>query len=600
MPRHTLVHQLADWADRRPDEPALHDRIDGEWRRLSWGAFYEHARAAAKGLVSLGHAVGDCVAIVGDNRTEWVVLELGIMAARGVPAPIYTTNTAEQAAYIVDNSRAKIAICDNRAQYDKYRRAIAEGLMKVDWIVTMDDLGVPDDDVVTYDALLERGRGADDDELDRRIAELTTDETALLIYTSGTTGRPKGVMLEHGGMVDVAAALIRRIPEIANGSVEYRAISYLPLCHAAEQITTTMAVLATGGRIFFCPALELIKDHLTDVHPTVFLGVPRVWEKFEAALSARFAEASGLKAALLRWARGVELAAVRKQAETGRRVDSLARRLANKLVLDKVRAAVGFDEIHFAVTGSAPISVGTLEFFASLGVVVNEAYGMSETTGVCTLGDIARPRFGKVGRALDGVKIRIADDGEVQLHGRIMTRGYLHMPEETAELYTEDGWLCTGDIGELDADGFLAITGRKKELLITAGGKNVAPAEMEAYMQQIHGVDKAVVVGDRQPYLCALVTIDVEALDDLGRRFACEPTLAALSANAAFFAYLEERVEADCNARVARYQSIKKIDVLPVEFSVEGGELTPTMKLRRNVITEKYADRIAAFYGGAA
>lgn len=596
MPAPTLVHQLAELAARQPDAPALHGKVDGEWVARTWGEFWQETRAVAKGLAELGHRPGDCVAIVGDNRPEWVLLELGIMAAGGVPAPIYGTNTVEQTAFIVDNARARIAICDSRAQYEKYRRGQDAGLFTIDWIVTMDDLGEQAEDVVTYAELVSRGRERDDRDLDARIAALSPDETGLLIYTSGTTGTPKGVMLDHGAMVEVAAAVLKRLPAFASGEVPYRIVSYLPLCHGAEQLVTTMGLLATGGSVYFCPDIKQIRDYLLDVRPTFFLGVPRVWEKFEGALSARLAEATGVKRALLGWARSVELAAVRRQSETGQRHDSLARRLANRLVLAKIRAAVGFDQVHFAATGSAPISVGTLEFFASLGVVVNEAYGMSETTGVCTIGEPTRPRLGKVGTPLDGVSIRIADDGEVQLRGRLMTRGYLHMPEQTAELYTADGWLCTGDIGTLDEDGFLAITGRKKELLITAGGKNVAPLEMEAYMQQIHGVAQAVVVGDRQPFLSALVTIDVEALPELAKRFSVPATVESLAASDAFGAYVRDRVEAQCNSRVARYQTIKKLRILPVEFSVDGGELTPTMKLRRNVIATKYAAEIAAFY----
>ena len=269
-------------------------------------------------------------------------------------------------------------------------------------------------------------------------------------------------------------------------------------------------------------------------------------------------------------------------------------------MLSKVRAALGFDNVQFAITGSAPISIKTLEFFASLGIVIHEAYGMSETTGVCTMGTPGQSRIGKVGRPLRGVHVRVAEDGEVQLKGRTMTKGYLHLPEETAALYGDEGWLCTGDIGEIDAEGYLAITGRKKELLITAGGKNVAPVELEFYVQQIEGVDKVVVIGDRQPYLAALITIDVELLDELAQRFGGPPTLTALAENEAFVEHVEQGIERLCNARVARYQTLKKFKILSAEFGVEGGELTPTMKLRRTHVDDKYADEIAALYAGAA
>ena len=594
MATHTLVHRLADWAEKKTNLPSVHGKVNGEWASRTWGEYWRDVRLFGKGLIALGHKRGECVAIVGDNRMEWVICELGIMAAGGIPAPIYTTELPERVAYIIGNAQAKLAICDSKAQYAKYTDAIADGLMSIERIITMDSFDAGDE-AITFDALLALGRDQDDAELDARIDALSVDDTGLLIYTSGTTGKPKGVMLEHGGMNTVVDAIMQRTPDFASGAIEYRTVSYLPLCHAAEQLLTTMGHLATGGQVYFCSDLSQIKDFLTDVRPSVFLGVPRVWEKFEAALSAAFAEATGVKAKLLGWARGVELNSVREQARTGREVSSISRTLANK-ILHGVRAKVGFDNVHFAVTGSAPISVGTLEFFASLGVVIYEAYGMSETTGVCTVGVPGRPRFGRVGTALDGVEIRIADDGEVQLKGRIMTKGYLRLEAETAELYTEDGWLCTGDIGDLDADGHLAITGRKKELLITAGGKNVAPVEMEAHMQQIRGIAQAVVVGDRMPFLSALITIDSEALASLAHEFGGEPTVAALSQNDLFRKHIESSIETHCNAKVARYLTIKKFTLLSTEFSVEGDELTPTMKLRRKEIAAKYADEIDAFY----
>lgn len=266
---------------------------------------------------------------------------------------------------------------------------------------------------------------------------------------------------------------------------------------------------------------------------------------------------------------------------------------------DKIKTALGLDRIKIAGTAAAPISVGTLEFFASLGLTVHEAYGMSETTGVVTLNPPTAPRFGTVGTAVAGCEVKIADDGEILCKGRSMTRGYLGMPEQTAELFDADGWLRTGDLGRLDADGYLTITGRKKDILITAGGKNVAPAELEGYLNQIPGVAQAVVVGDRQPYLTALVTLDPENLAELAASAGTAVgALAAMAEDPKVTQFIQGRIEVDCNAKVARYQTVKKIKVLPNEFSIEGGELTPTLKVKRNVVSEKCADPIAALYAG--
>jgi long-subunit acyl-CoA synthetase (AMP-forming) len=297
----------------------------------------------------------------------------------------------------------------------------------------------------------------------------------------------------------------------------------------------------------------------------------------------------------------VELQSARRSIETGKEVDTFQRRLANKLVISKIKSAIGLDELAGAGSGAAPAALSTLEFFASIGILIHEGFGMTETTGMATAQPLGTPRFGSVGQALPGVEIRIADDGEILLRGPNMVPGYLHMPEQTAELYADDGWMRTGDLGALDDDGFLSITGRKKDLLITAGGKNVAPAEMENHLQGIPGVGQAVVVGDRQPYLCAILALEEEALPDLCHAAGVEVApLAEIAGNEKVRAFLADRVESDCNTKVARYQTIKKFEVLPHMLSVEGGELTPTMKVKRNVINDKYKSVIDGMYASGA
>jgi long-subunit acyl-CoA synthetase (AMP-forming) len=333
------------------------------------------------------------------------------------------------------------------------------------------------------------------------------------------------------------------------------------------------------------------------VRPTFFAGVPRVWEKFQAVLQGRLAEATGIKAMLASWALRTELSAFRKEAEAGVPHPGFLRNLANKLVISKIKNALGLDQVLMAGTGAALIGTETLEFFASLGICIYEGYGMSETTGLATLGVYRKPRFGSVGTALDGVTVKIADDDEILLKGRNMTRGYLRQEEKTKELIDEDGWVHTGDLGSLDDEGFLRITGRKKDLLITAGGKNIAPAEMEGYMKSIFGVSQAVVVGDRQPYLCALITLDGEVLDELAKKVGVAGgSIEKLAADKKVEAWLTEQVEERCNQKVARYQTIKKLKVLPSEWTVDSGEVTPTMKIKRNVVSKRYAGEIAAFY----
>lgn len=596
-PTQSLVHQLAHWATHRPRDPVLHERdASGAWRSLTWADYWDAVRRVAKGLMAMGHAPGEAVAIVGVNRADWVICELGIMAAGGMPAPIYTTSTADQTAYIVQQSGARIAICDGAEQLDKYRYAIEQGWMAPEHLVTMDEVptAAGDDRVRSLRALMEAGAGTSDAELDARIAALGPDDTGLLIYTSGTTGKPKGAELTHRGLTSIGQMVLTNTPEIRD--IEAVLVSYLPLSHVAEQIFTNFVVLAVGGTVWFCPELAQLKDVLVVARPTVFLGVPRVWEKFEAALAARFAEATGVKAKLLRWARDVERTAFQRSVTEDRDVESWQRRLAHRLVLSKIKTGLGLDRLYMAISGAAPIATSTLDFFASIGIPIHEGYGMTETTGGCTTQPLNRPRFGTVGQPLPGVEVRVADDGELLLRGPNMTKGYFRKPEETAELYT-DGWLHTGDLASIDRDGFLRITGRKKDILITAGGKNVAPAEIEQHLAGIPGVGQVMIVGDRKPYLTALFALDADARGNLARAAGLSDrlTVKELAAAPAARAVIQKHVD-DANAKVARYQTIKRFAILPEPFSVDGGEITPTMKVKRKTVMDKYALLIDGLY----
>jgi len=596
----TMLSRIEGWAKSSGSEAAIHDRDpDGTWATSTWAEYWASVRRVGKGLMALGLQPKDCVAIVGVNRRDWVICQHGINAAQGIPAPLYTTLLPEQMAYIIDNAQSKIVICDDQAQLDKYL-SIAKGDSPIEHIVTMDDLGSTDPRVITLDALMQKGISVSDAELDARLDAVKMDDVALLIYTSGTTGLPKGAMLTHAGIDLIAHAVAEVFPTLLN--TKTRAVSYLPLCHAAEQGMTNFAGLIVKAETYYCGDLTQIKDYLVEVHPTIFLAVPRVWEKFEAALRGKLAEATGIKAKLATWARATELAAFKEEAATGRPVRSFSRTLANKLVISKIKDALGLDQLQVALSGAAPISVSTLEFFASIGLPIHEGYGMTETTAFASVQPYGRLRFGTIGKPLPGVEAKIADDGEIMLRGINMVKGYLRLPDKTDELYDEEGWMHTGDLGAIDDDDYISITGRKKDLIITAGGKNVAPAEMEGYLQSIPGVGQAVVVGDRQPYLSALIVLDAEALPELevAAQISGLTDVASAARNPEVKRFIEEEMQKVCNAKVARYQTIKKIKILPSTFSVDGGELTPTLKVKRNIVNEKYAKEIAAFYAESA
>ena len=452
----TLPGRIAELAAERPDRKALTEiGADGEWVESTWSEYWESVRNLAKGLIALGMKPREGVALIGNNRRDWVISQMGVSAAGGVPAPIYVTNTIEQVAYIVKHCGAKIAICDNRQQLDKYLAALDRGLIDVEHLITMDEIEGAPDIVTSLGSVIARGSAEADGELERRMAATEPDDLALLIYTSGTTGVPKGAMCTHGGIAAMGKSFVETYPQMIEIDPS-RYLSYLPLCHVAEQAMTNFMGLRAANETYFCADLSKVKDHLAVARPHLFFAVPRVWEKFEAALSGAFAQSTGLKAKLASWARHVELEAAKRSIETGHPVDTFQRRLANKLVISKIRTAIGLENLIGAGSGAAPAAQSTLEFFASIGVLIYEGFGMTETTGMATANPLGRPRFGTVGQALPGVEIKIADDGEILLRGPNMVTGYLDMPEETAALWTDDGWMRTGDLGELDDEGFLA------------------------------------------------------------------------------------------------------------------------------------------------
>lgn len=596
-PRHTLVHQAADWASRKPDAPAIWARDDsGGWQSQSWSEYWQAIRAFAKGIMVLGHQPGDAVTICGNNRPEWVIAQLGTMAAGGAPAPVYQTSTPQQITHIINNCGATIAVCESDELLQKFAALNAEGAVQLKHLVLMEPLKDGADKVHSFEAILDLGREQGDDEaLDARMDGLQPDGIGLFIYTSGTTGVPKGAELNHRGLAMMGESVEHDYPNLAQHDI--RAVSYLPLSHIAEQIFTNFLHLRMGSQVYFCDDISKVKDALLDVRPSIFVGVPRVWEKFEAALRAKLSKATGVKAKLASWAQRTELAAFEQSVKTGQPVDSFSRRMANKLVISKVHEALGFDNVLMSASGAAPIARSTLDFFASLGIVIHEGYGMTETTGLISATPYMQPRFGSVGTPLKGVEVKIADDGEIIARGENMTRGYFKMPEQTAELLDAEGWLHTGDLGRLDDESYLWITGRKKDILITAGGKNVAPAEMEQLLTALPGVAQAVVVGDAQPYLCALLALDPENLEPL-RAITSQPqaSLEELAADPALHTHLQGLVDSECNAKVARYQTIKKIKVLPAPFTIESGELTPSMKVKRKAVTAKYSDFVSALY----
>ena len=593
-----MVHEvLAATVTRLGDRPALRVKRDGGWRTTTWAEYARDARRVGRALVKLGVPPGTGVTLIGHNSPEWLEADVGAILAGAVPAGIYTTNTPEQVRYITDHCDAKVAFADTPAQVDKFV-AEQDRLPKLEVVVQM--LGTPAEStrgrlrVLAWEDLLALGDELPESELDARIAAQKPDDVCTLIYTSGTTGEPKAVMISHTNVVWTAGALVETFSLTADEVM----ISYLPLSHIAEQMLSVHGPMALGNVLYFAESLEKLGAALADVRPTIFLGVPRVWEKIQAKMMAAGASGTPLKKKIAAWARKTGLAG--GYAEQRSEARPLLFGVAKKVVFDKVRQRLGLDRARICVTSAAPIAKDTLEFFLSLGLPLFEVYGMSECTGPATYSAPGKYRTAKAGIPFPGTELKIAEDGEVCMRGNHVFKGYLKDPEATKGAIDADGWLHSGDIGTIDAEGFLQITDRKKDLLITAGGENIAPQLLEGQLKSIPVVGQAVVVGDRMKYLAALLTLDPERVV-LEAQLAGSPakTIAEAATCPTFRRHLQKQIDA-VNASLARVQTIKKFVVVPGEFSIEGGELTPTMKVKRKVVNDKYEREIAALYAEAS
>jgi long-subunit acyl-CoA synthetase (AMP-forming) len=583
------VHGIFEETARvHADRPALRRKRDGAWETITWREYRLAVRRVARGFAAFGVERGQGVVIMGFNRPEWYVAHIAAMAAGGLPAGIYTTSTAEQCRYIADHAGAVVAVVESRDYLERFA-SVRRDLTRLRAIVLME--GEAGGEALTWSRLLETGDGGYEAEIERRTAAAKAEDVCSLIYTSGTTGSPKAVMLTHANVSWIA----RRAVELIDVGPDDRLISYLPLSHIAEQVVSLYLSLATGACVHFARSLDTLADDLREVRPHVFLGVPRVWEKIQAAVQATGAQTGGLKKRIAAWGRRVGLAG--GYADQQGRSRPWTYPLAERLVFSKFRGRLGLDATRFAIVSAAPIAVETLEFFLSLGLPIMEVYGMSECTGPATMSLPGAYRTGRAGRAIPGTELHLAEDGEVLMRGPHVFKGYYKNDEATRETLDAAGWLHSGDVGEIDADGYLRITDRKKELIITAGGKNIAPQYLEGQLKQIPAVSQAVAVGDRRPYVVALLCLDPGRVAEEAARAGSPARTAAEAALCPVFkAYVDRQVQ-EVNRGLARYEQIRRFALLPQELTVDGGELTPTMKLKRRVIHETYREVIEALYG---
>jgi long-chain acyl-CoA synthetase len=557
------------------------------WAEKSYTEVGEIVQGLSLGLMDLGIEKGDKVAILANTRPEWTYFDFAALTAGATVVPIYQTNSPDECQYVLENSDAKAVIVEDAEQLAKVRE-VRDRCPALEHVVLM--TGEADDAILAAE-VAERGASHDAAEWEERWSSVTPDDICTFIYTSGTTGPPKGCVISHGNyrsMLD----MVLDVGALGDDELTYL---YLPLAHSFALLIQfgTVALGATTAYWQRDP-LKIMAD-LAEVKPTYFPSVPRIFEKIYTAATAAAEKAGGMKKAVFNWAVGVG----RRMHETeraGREPGFFLRRqyeIADKQVLSKVRNLFG-GRIKLAVSGAAPINPEILRFFDAAGVLIVEGWGMTETSTAATIATAEDFKFGTVGRPFPGCEVKIAEDGEILVKGPNVFQGYYKNPEATAETLV-DGWLHTGDIGEIDSEGYMKITGRKKDIIITAGGKNITPANLEAEIKQHPLVSQCVVIGDRRPYLVALVTLDPEEAAAFAKEHGLPDDPEALASNDQVRATIEAHLE-KVNSKFARVEQVKKIAILPHDLSQEGGELTPTMKVKRNVVADKYGGEIDGLY----
>ncbi|MBL0748768.1 AMP-dependent synthetase/ligase [Nocardioides baculatus] len=584
-------------AERFGDAPAFSDRFDvpeGEtWSTISWAQTWEQTQRVAAALMDLGVEKGDPVAIMAVNRTAHTLADYGVMTAAAVPMSIYNTLAQDQVAFIAGESRPVVVILEDHDRYQRWEKALAD-VDSIRHVVMLADADSVDDPrVMTWDDLL--ARGDDTSGVEERMDRITPDLPATYLYTSGTTGNPKGVVLTHHNVMFEAVSTL----DNAGLQGPQRTVSYLPLAHIAERVLATYAPPFLGSHVHAIPDPAGLLGALGEVHPTAFFGVPRVWEKIKTGISAKLAEdpnpdnqelVKNAMAAGLAWTQAHEYG----NAMTPEVEEAYAK--ADEAILGFLRLLLGLDQVEWAASAAAPMPLEVAKFMGGLGLRVYDVYGMTETTGAFTSNGPEHFKLGTVGVPNPGIEVRLDEDGEILCRGPVNTPGYHLQEQATRALIDDDGWIHTGDIGTVDEDGFYSIIDRKKELIITSAGKNIAPSNIENYLKESPIVGHAMALGDGQSYVVAILTLDGEIAPLVAAKMGVEFTdLADLSTKPQIRAMTQAAVDA-ANERLSRPEQVKAWELLPDEWTAESEELTPTLKLKRRVVKTKYADVVDALY----
>jgi len=594
----TLAGAFLKAVERRGERVALREKRFGIWHSVTWREYGEQVRWSGLALVSLGFERGDRACIIGNNCPEWFYADMGVICVGGVSVGIYATDSPDQVAYVVNDCGASFFFAEDEEQLDKILQ-VRDRTPSLRQIIVFDMEGLRgfhDPMVLSFDALRDIGRAHEDPRSDawrRRIAEIVPDDLALLIYTSGTTGPPKGAMISHRNVVYQVATWGQVMP------IDERdeQLSFLPLSHIAERLLSGFRPIFSASVVNFAENQETVPENIREISPTIFFAVPRIWEKFYSAVTIAAKDGTRVE----RWAFDAAIAVGLRMADC--RLNGVAPppwlrllyAVAHALVLNRAKKLIGMERARYVVTGAAPISPDLIKWYFALGMEMREAYGLTETTGVVSLPPLDRLKIGTVGVALPGTELKISSEGEILVRGGHVFRGYYNKPEKTAETIV-DGWLRTGDLGSVDEDGFLRIVDRLKDIIITAGGKNVTPSEIENQLKFSPYIADAVVVGDRRKFLTCLIMIEHENVAKFAQDNDVPFTNFASLCRAPEIVRLIEAEVAKVNSHFARVEQIKKFSLIDIQLTPEDDELTPTMKLKRKFVNERYKPMIEAMY----
>lgn len=573
------------------DAIALRRKVSGRWEATTWTEWEAYVRLLGKGLISLGQTVGDRVAILSNTRQEWVMADMAIICSGGITVPIYQSNLAHECHYILEDSESLFIFVEDLKQLHKILE-VRHDLPRLKKIILLSGSYHGDPDVLTLDDLVERGRKEDDSAYEHAMNSITLSDVASLVYTSGTTGRPKGAMLTHEGFLYAAESvhgLLRRTPKDET-------LLFLPLAHIFARIIQFICIRG-NITLSFAESIEKLIDNIAEIRPTFMGSVPRIYEKVYTKIIGDVQEAGGTKEKLFDWSLAVGKD-VSRHIQKGESIPAGLRArylVAQKLVFSKIKQRFG-GRLQFFVSGGAPLSKEVAEFFHAADILILEGYGLTETTAVTNMNRPDSFKFATVGQPIPGVEQKIAPDGEILSRSAGLMKGYYKKEAETREVIDGDGWFHTGDIGEFDADNFLRITDRKKDIIVTAGGKNIAPQNIENHLKTHPFISQAMVYGDRRKYCTALITLN----DDEVARFARTNRIpyddVKELANQSEIRRRVEDIIADKNRDLASYESIKKFEIIPDDFSQEDGELTPTLKVKRQFVTQKYKALLDGMY----